>query len=159
MRLCGILLAVSIWFGASCAHTRYIEGTSIRSTPQKLEIFNQIVKIRTFLENRDAKGLLGLVSTRYFEDNGTLDPHDDYGYVELEERLMQDGIAAVKELYLTFELHDLVIEDNNHAYADVRYTSRTRLELPSGRLWDTHSDFDRLKFIREEGVWKIVSGL
>ena len=141
----------------ACAH-RLIPGTQAVDTPQTREIYALIVKVRDCLQRRDADGLMAMVSKAYFEDNGTPDPKDDYGYLELKGRLAQDSLQAAQELWVSFQVFDIVVE-RDYAHVDMRYSSRARLELPSGRLWDTTRDFDRLEFVREEGVWRIISGL
>jgi hypothetical protein len=146
------LLALS-----SCLHG-YIAGTAVVDTPSNREVYQIIHRARQALQERDAATLLSLISTRYFEDNGTVDPRDDYGYTELKERLLKDSMDTAKEVYVSFDVHEIVAH-GDYAYADVRYTSRTRLDLPAGRLWDTHGDFDRIELRREDQSWKIISGL
>ncbi len=141
----------------ACAHG-YIAGTAIADTANNREIYQLVGHVRQALQERDAPALLAMVSSRYFEDNGTVDPRDDYGYVELKEKLLKDSLDTAKEVYISFDVHEIVVE-GNYAYADVRYSSRTRLDLPAGRLWDTHGDFDRIEFAREGNTWKIMSGL
>ena len=142
---------------AGCGHA-FIEGTTIRDTDANREIYELVSRVREALERRDSETLVGMVSTQYFEDNGTPDARDDYGYVELKEKLLQDSLNSTKEMYLTFTLHDVVVKEN-YAYADIRYNSRARIDLPAGRVWDTHQDFNRLEFRRENNVWRIISGL
>lgn len=153
-RLC---LLLGLWFCNGCAH-QLIPGTQVLDTPQTREIYDVVVKLRHCLQDRDAANLMTLISPAYFEDNGTPDPRDDYGYLELKERLVHDSLDAAKEFVVSFQIFDIVI-DGNIAHADVRYSSRTRLELPAGRLWDTNRDFDRIEFLREDGIWRITSGL
>ena len=152
-----MLFSGALLLSGACAHSN-IPGTQVRDTEQNREIYTILVKIRVALEERDASTLLSLVSPRYFEDFGTPDPRDDFGYVELKEKLLKDTMDTTKEMHVSIELHEIAIE-GEYAYADVRYDSRARLELPAGRLWDTHTDFDRLRFHREDNAWKIISGL
>ena len=155
-RLLFILLMTAAMAGA-CAHSM-IEGTNVRDTDENRAIFNQIVKVRTALQTRDPNMLLGVVSTQYFEDCGTPDPTDDYGYHELKDKIMADALQNAKEVFVNFQVFDIQVR-GDQGRADLRYNSRTRLDLPAGQLWDSHRDFDRLEFIREKGEWKIISGL
>ncbi|HET6345790.1 MAG TPA: hypothetical protein VFH51_12715 [Myxococcota bacterium] len=153
-----LFAALLLLLGAgACAHS-YIEGTQVVDTDENREILSIIRKARDALQARDSNTLLSMVSTKYFEDNGTPDPRDDYGYVELKEKLVKDSLETAKEVVVDFQIFDINVDGDN-AYADIRYSSRTRLEMPSGRVWDTHRDFDRLQFVREDGTWRIVSGL
>jgi hypothetical protein len=153
-----LLTTLLLLLGAgACAHS-YIEGTQVIDTDENREILSIIRKARDALQARDPNTLLSMVSTRYFEDNGTPDPRDDYGYVELKEKLVKDSLETAKEVVVDIQIFEINVDGDN-AYADIRYSSRTRLEMPSGRVWDTHRDFDRLQFVREDGTWRIVSGL
>lgn len=140
-----------------CAHSM-IEGTQVPDTEENREIVQVLRQVREALERRDSAALMALVSTKYFEDNGTPDPRDDYGYVELRDKIMKDSMSVAQEVYLSFELHDVVVRED-YAYADIRYATRTRIDLPAGRVWDSFRDFDRLEFVREQGQWRIISGL
>ncbi len=149
-----LLLATCL---AACRHG-LLPGTAVTDTPDNRAIYLLLGRVREALQERDAPTLLAMVSTHYFEDNGTIDPRDDYGYTELKERLLKDSMDTAKEVYVSFEVHEIGVQ-GDHAFADIRYNSRTRLELPAGRLWDSHGDFDRIEFVREGTVWKISSGL
>jgi len=135
-----------------------IPGTEVPDTSDNREIFEVLIKYKTALEARDKDGLLALVSKKYFEDNGTPDQSDDYGYEELASKIMPEALAAAKEMYADFQVHEVVVEGDK-AHADLRYDSRAKVELPSGSLWDSHREFNRVEFQRENGRWMIVSGL
>jgi hypothetical protein len=153
-----LLLALSAPLAPLGCRHGYLPGTQVVDTPDNRTLYQMLGRIREAFQERDAVTLLEMVSPRYFEDNGTVDPRDDYGYTELKERLLKDSMDTAKEVYVSFEVHEIGVS-GDRAYADIRYNSRTRLELPAGRLWDTHGDFDRIEFAREDNVWKIVSGL
>lgn len=142
---------------SGCAHN-LIAGTQAKDTPANREIYSLLLKLRDSLVQRDAAALMALVSTSYFEDNGTPDPKDDYGYLELSERLAADTLTTAQEINLALQIFDITVH-GEHAWADLRYTSRARLELPGGRLLDSFRDFDRIEFLREGGTWRITRGL
>lgn len=143
--------------GTSCAHAT-IAGTQVQDTAANRQVYATLMQAREALERRDAEALLALISPRYFEDNGTPDPHDDYGYLELREKLVGQALKTAQDVSVSMQVYDIAV-DGDHAWADLRYTSRVRLELPGGRLWDSHRDFDRIEFVRENGRWCIVRGL
>ena len=140
-----------------CSHA-HLPGTTIRQTSDNRPIYDVLEEIRTALEERDSKRLMAVVSRRYFEDNGTATNRDDFGFLELDGHLMRETLAVAKELELQVQLYDIVVR-GDHAHADLRYAMRTRMELPGGRFWDTHRDFNRIEFAREQGAWKVISGL
>ncbi|MBC7794405.1 MAG: hypothetical protein H7Z43_11935, partial [Clostridia bacterium] len=114
---------------AACAH-KYLPGTRVNDTKESRVIFGIIEDVRTGMELRDASKILGHVSAQYFEDLGTPDQADDYGFAELKNK-MTESFASTTEMHIVLELHAINI-DGKHAIADVRYASRARIELPSG---------------------------
>lgn len=140
----------------ACSH-RFIRGTRVEDTRENRELYDVIEDVRVGMEERNADRVLAHVSPKYFEDMGTTDQKDDYGYDQLKALLPQ-SFEATKEMTVAMDIHAINVEDD-HAYADVRYASRARIELPSGTSWDTHREFNRIEFIRENGNWMIISGL
>lgn len=151
----GALLLAAVL--ASCAHAT-IPGTQAQDTPANREVYAVLQRARDCLQARDAECLLSVISTRYFEDNGTPDPHDDYGYLELKERYAAEAMQTAKDVQVGLQIYEIQVR-GERAWADLRYTSRVRFELPSGRLWDSYRDFDRVELLREGGAWRIVRGL
>ncbi len=151
-----LTVALAATLGA-CAHGR-IPGTQIPDTKDNREVLAVVRKAIDALAQRDAPALLSVISTKYFEDNGTPDPKDDYGYEQLKDKILSDTFAATKEMFVEVDVQNVVIQGNT-AYADIRYGSRARLELPTGTQWDSHRDFDRIRLDREDGTWKIIGGI
>lgn len=149
----GLLVATS-W---GCAHGT-IEGTQIEATEDNKQVYRIIEDVRAALEAKNADEILKHVSVNYFEDNGTATQTDDYGYNELKSRVLPESLATAKELHVAITVQDIKVVGDK-AIADVRYSSRAQLDLPSGTLWDSHRDFNRLTLAKEDGVWKITSGL
>lgn len=151
-------IALGLGLGAvSCAHS-LIPGTKVEDTAENREVLQVVAKLRLAMEARDAAAVLALVSPNYFEDMGNPNPKDDYGYSDLQARVLPEIMATAKEIYVSFEANDAVV-NGNEAYVDVRYNSRARIEFPSGSTWDTHKEFNRIEFTRENGEWRIISGL
>ena len=143
--------------GSACAHSK-IQGTEIPDTDENREVLEVLKALQSAFEVRDAEQVLALVSERYFEDMGTPDPSDDYGYAELKNEVLPKSMSTAKEFYVTFQVHEVeVMEDKAHA--DIRFASRARLDLPAGTIWDTHQEFNRVEFRRENKQWRIVRGL
>jgi hypothetical protein len=144
---------------ASCAHSTF-EGTTVEDTDDNREIVEVLQELRTAIEGRDSARMMKLISPDYFEDMGTADTSDDYGYHELQE-IAPKSMEVAKEIFLSLQLHAVHV-DGDKAYADVRYSSRARLQMPTGKsLWDSHKEFNRIELKRtgESGKWLIVSGL
>lgn len=151
------IVALALAAGGGCAHT-LIAGTQIPDTEDNRALIRILDDVRAAMEARDAEKILTHVSADYFEDSGTPKPDDDYGYTELKTSVLPDSLSHTTEVHLTFQIHEVVVEGNS-AHADIRYDSRVHLDMPSGPLWDSHKEFNRIEFAREDGAWRIVSGL
>jgi hypothetical protein len=152
-----VVLATVATLLGGCAHG-LIPGTPVRDTKQNREVYDVVAKALEALAKRDSATLLSLISTRYFEDNGTPQPDDDYGYQQLKDKILPQAMNVAKEVYVEAKVQDLVVQ-GDQAHADIRYSSRARLELPTGTLWDSHRDFDRIRLEKENDTWKIIGGL
>lgn len=154
-----IALSLAVVAGSfACAHG-VIPGTQIPNTDENRQVYDVVQNTVNAMNARNAEALIALLSPRYFEDNGTADQSDDYGYEELTSKILPESMKVAEEIQLEVEVQDIVVSDDNRAHADVRYRSRIRLKLPSRTLWDTGRDFNRIELARENGVWRIVSGL
>ncbi len=140
----------------ACGH-RYIKGTRVEDTRENHAVFDVIEDVRAGMEERNGERVLAHVSPQYFEDMGTTEPNDDYGYEQLKS-LVSESFGATKEMHVILDVHAITVQDDK-AWADVRYASRARIELPSGGTWDTHREFNRIELVRENDKWMIVSGL
>jgi hypothetical protein len=152
MRFLVVALAV-----IGCAHSK-IKGTSIPDTEENREIYILVGQVQRAMVDRNSDALLALISPNYFEDNGTARREDDYGFAELSSKILPESMKAAKEIHLDVEVHEIIV-DGERAHADLRYDSRARLEMPAGTIWDSHREFDRIIFAKEDGAWRIVSGL
>jgi hypothetical protein len=135
-----------------------VEGTQIDDTSENREILSVLKSVRTAMQERNQDALLALISESYFEDMGTADPEDDYGYEYLRDTVIPQTMKIAGKVVVNFSVHEIQVEDQL-ALADIRYNSRARLDLPTGAIWDSHKEFNRLEFKREKGKWLITRGL
>ncbi|MEZ4273237.1 MAG: hypothetical protein R3C68_17915 [Myxococcota bacterium] len=111
-----------------------IAGTQIPDTEDNRAILKVLEEFETAMRERSTEKLLPLVSTTYFEDMGTPESNDDYGYDKLTQEIIPKSMEVTKEFYLTLHIHEIKVEDDR-ARADIRYSSRARLSClpaPSG---------------------------
>jgi len=141
----------------ACAHSM-IQGTQVRDTPDNRQVLTVVHKAMAALRERDMTALLALISPRYFEDNGTADQGDDYGYQQLKDKILPEITKLAQEVQIDVEVQDIAVE-GDRARADVRYQSRAQLALPAGTKWDSNKEFNRIELVREGGGWLIVGGL
>ena len=150
-------LFIPIALMVGCAHST-IPGTDIEDTQDNRSVLQVLNQLRDALQARDADTVLSFISPTYFEDMGTIDNKDDFGFEEFKATLLNDNIEKIAELYLKIDVHDVQVE-GDQAFIDIRYRSRAKLSLPSGNTWTQDSDFTRVNFLREDGRWLVASGL
>src|SRR4051812_736637 len=92
---------------AGCAH-RNLAGTDIPETTDTKQLFDMVVTIGDAFEKRNADEVLKLVSSNYFEDNGTSQQEDDYGYAELKDKILPQSMAVTKETHLEMIVQAIV---------------------------------------------------
>lgn len=156
-KICFLVVALAT---THCA-TKLIPGTQARDTPQNREIYDILRHLVTKMRAKNIDDIVAVVSKSYFEDMGTPQQDDDYGYETLKDKILPKTFSAVDDIFLSIDVHDIVVRDNdNYAHVDIRYLSRAKVRLPEGEpTWDSHKEFNRLIFAREDGRWMVVSGL
>ena len=150
-----IVLALTVW---ACGGATII-GTEIPDTDENREVYDIVSQYRMAVEERNIEALEGLVSRRYYENNGTTDrDSDDYGFDALVQRVMpllRENIKAVEYRML---LRRIDIE-GERAYADYEYFCNYKYVEGGEEGWRQINDFNRLELLREDGAWKISGGL
>jgi ketosteroid isomerase-like protein len=136
---------------------RRIPGTDIRDTPDTRALFGVIADYQKASERRDANAVLALVSSKYFDDAGTPDPGDDIDYEQLKRRLTDD-YARVTAFRLGIDVKQIDV-DGDRASAIVFYDAHYRIETKVGEIAKQASDAHRMRFVREQGAWRFISGL
>jgi hypothetical protein len=153
VRLAVVLTTLGL---AACGAHR-IPGTEIRDTPDARAIYGVIDSYRLASERREPDTILALVSEQYFDDAGTPDPGDDLDYAQLQ-RVLPARFRQVSAMRLGITVREIDVK-GDHATANVFYDGHYRLSTPSGETPKAASDVSQMKFVRENGAWKIVSGL
>jgi len=154
LRLLAAPLAFLAVLGCS---PRRIPGTEIRDNADTRAIVEVISTYRKAAERRDAGAVLALVSQKYFDDAGTPDPGDDIDYGQLERRITKD-YASVTALRLDIGVKQIDV-DGDAASAVVFYDEHYRIETKAGEIAKQASDAHRMRFVREQGAWRFISGL
>ena len=140
----------------ACAGRR-IPGTDIPDNDDTRAIVAVIDAYRQAAERRDAQAVMALVSEKYFDDAGTVDPGDDVDYQKLAKRLAAD-YQRISSLRLDIGVKRIDVEDD-HSQAYVFYEQAYRITLKSGDVPKQASDVHRMRFAREKGVWRFTSGI
>jgi len=88
------MVVVFITATAGCAHTRYLAGIRPSPPPRTTWLSSRpLSSIEPYLVEKNIDGIMLLASKHYFEDGGTPQANDDYGYDAL--RADPDPVALV----------------------------------------------------------------
>lgn len=73
---------------AGCAHhSSRIAGTKIADDPVNRTLIDVMEGYRAAVESKDSEALILMASPEYYEDRGTVESSDDYGFAKLREIL------------------------------------------------------------------------
>lgn len=142
----------------SCG-AKYIENTKIPDTPETRKILNLVEKYRVAMEHRDIKTLGALMSRKYYENAGTTaTSDDDYGYNTVLKKVfpfLRDNVKAVR-----YQLKvSKITVGKKKASAAFEYKAKVLIAVGERKHWIFEDDFDRLDFVKEDGVWRIIRGM
>ena len=156
-RLVGLLL-VSLTLATGCA-TTHIQGTEIPDTDENREVYERVMEYRKAVESRDSDSLLGMTSRTYFENAATTDDsRDDYGFTELRDTVIPKFRDHVAEVQFRVLMRRSEV-NGDRAHADYEYYYNVRYIEGGVSAWKPRNDFNRLEFVREDGVWRVSGGL
>jgi ketosteroid isomerase-like protein len=151
-------LALAVLAAAAACTPPRIPGTEIPDNPDTRQIIAVIEAYSAALQKKDAQAILTLVSPRYFDDAGTRDPADDLDRAALDQTLPKD-LEALGNVRIEVVVRNLTVEKDTavaELFSDAWYTVETK---ERGAIPRRESDIHRMRLARENGVWKIVSGL
>jgi hypothetical protein len=157
--LVGYLLVAG---GAGCGHTALFPGTSIPATETNREIIDTLEVYRQKLVERNVDGLLLLASDKYFEDGGTPQANDDYGYSGLAT-ILGSRLQRVQSIRYDIQYKSIKIGADGRAEVEAFLSGAFELQGEVGERYRRISDFHR--FILERSTaggtskWKFVSGM
>ena len=157
--LLGLALAA---VGVGCGHGRYFPGTTILATEANREIIDTIEDYRMRLIEKNVEGLLLLASEKYFEDGGTPQPNDDYGYSGLAE-ILTHRLNRVESIRYDIQYKSIRITSDGRAEVEAFLSGAFELQGETGDRYRRVNDFHR--FILERSTtggsakWKFVSGM
>jgi hypothetical protein len=148
--------------GLGCGHGRYLPGTTIPATDTNREIIETVEEYRVRLMEKNVEGLLLLASEKYFEDGGTPQPKDDYGYAGLAS-LLGSRLQRVESIRYDIQYKSITIGSDGRAEVVAFLNGAFELQGEVGDRYRRVSDFHR--FILERATsggtakWKFISGM
>jgi hypothetical protein len=136
---------------------RVIPNTDVPDTSENREIIGFVEEYRHAVEGRDVPGILRLVSEEYLDDNGTILTDDDRDYDRLREELARWNGQV---LDVRYEMrYRRVTRRNERILVDVTYTGSFKIATPMGDRWSRRLADNRIELVRENGEFRIVSGM
>jgi hypothetical protein len=142
---------------AGCAH-KPIPNTRVEDTEENREVIDFVEKYRKAVEARESAVLLRMTSKMYFDDMGTPQGDDDVDYDTLQaglSRLQRELLDARYQI----SYRGVTYTPNQRVLVDVLYTGWFKVETPEGAQWRRRLEPHRLVLAREDGHYKIVSGM
>lgn len=149
-------IAPALLLLAACAAHR-IPGTDVEDTSENREVFSVVQAYAEALQRKDAAGLLALAAPDYFDNGGTADPADDMDFARLEQTLPAD-LGRLESVRVEVQVRRLVVEDDD-AVAELWTDGWYRIQTPQGVVPRRDQDLHRMRLVRREGAWRIVSGM
>jgi hypothetical protein len=157
------LIGLLLVGGASgCSRVAMIPGTSIPATEANREIVDTIEEYRQKLVERNVDGLLLLASDKYFEDGGTPQPNDDYGYSGLAT-ILSGRLQRVASIRYDIQYKSIKIDSQGQAEVEAFLSGAFELQGEAGERYRRVSDFHRFVLVRVPNggtfKWKFISGM
>jgi hypothetical protein len=151
-------LTALLLLAATGCGPRFVKGTEIEYTEEKQELADVVERYRVAVEQRDSDALRSLASRRYYENGSTTeDPSDDYDYRGLD-KLLSELEQSVKAAKYAVEIKAIQIL-GEAANVDYTFTAQYLVTVGEQDRWSTAGDKNRLAFRRENGAWRIISGM
>lgn len=144
-----------------CGHGKFIPGTTVLANETNQEIIDCIENYRMNLVQKNVDGLLLLASEKYFEDGGTPQANDDYGFEGLRLILL-NKLQRVQSIRYDMEYQAITVKDD---MAEVRVFINGAFELKgeAGDRYRRLSDIHRFVLQRAPNggsfKWKFLSGM
>jgi hypothetical protein len=150
--------------GASvgCGHGRYLPGTTILANDTNRDIIDTVEEYRMKLTEKNVDGLLLLASEKYFEDGGTPQSNDDYGYSGLAS-ILTGRLQRVESIRYDIQYKSIRIGSDGRAVVEAFLSGAFELQGEVGERYRRVNDFHRFVLERStnggSSKWKFVSGM
>jgi hypothetical protein len=135
---------------------KLIPGTEIEETDVNKQLIDMVEAYRRAMEGRNVDGILKLVSGKFFDDAGTPDGADDVDLAGLKTKLT-DWAVKTRAVRVEVQVRRITVENE---VARVRYFYDLSYQLgDADGAWSRASDLKEMALRKEDGVWKIASGI
>jgi hypothetical protein len=145
-----------------CGHGRYLPGTTILANETNREIIDTVEEYRMKLTDKNVDGLLLLASEKYFEDGGTPQSNDDYGYSGLAT-ILTGRLQRVESIRYDIQYKRITLGADGRAVVEAFLSGAFELQGEVGERYRRVNDFHRFVLERSttggSAKWKFVSGM
>jgi hypothetical protein len=141
---------------ASCTPNT-IPGTPIYDTKDNRAVLDVLSQYQSASQALDSDGLLQLASTKYFDKSFMDRGRSPIDYAHLQ-KMLTDKFGRLKALKMEITPKDLHIKGDT-AQVDYFMVMHFSVVEPQGEKWFSESDDERMSLAREDGGWKVVSGM
>jgi len=135
-----------------------IPNTRVEDTRENREVVDFVEKYRLALESRNTTQLLALASANYFDDMGTPSGSDDIDFDGLRDalgRLREEVLGTRYQISYRAVTYDV----DHKVLVDMLYTGWFRVNSSEGPVWKRRLEPHRIVLAREDGHYRIVSGM
>lgn len=151
-----LALLTLLLLGACAAHR--IPGTDIEDNDDSRAILQLMEKYRAAVEARDADGVIKLCSESFKDNGGGLRPEDRLDYVKLKKKLPEE-FAKLDDVKLDLSVRRIEMHpETKMASAIYNYNLSFRIPRLSNKP-QSESEIKEMWFKRDQGQWKIASGI
>ena len=152
-----MLFALAVSAAAGCEPT-LIPNTRVEDNSRNREVLDFVERYRKAIETRNSAALLALASENYFDDMGTPAGGDDIDYDGLREGLkrMREEILGAR---YQISYRAVTFDNEQRVLVDMLYTGWFRVNTPEGPEWKRRLEPHRLVLAREDGQFRILSGM
>jgi uncharacterized protein (TIGR02246 family) len=151
------LLVCSVLLLASACASRRIPGTDIPDNSDTRAIIAVMERYRSALEARDAKAIQSLVAKSFREDGGTDTLEDDLTYDNLPQHLAH-LFERLESPRVELNIRRVELRENDMATAIYYWNANWRMPGLNTRP-QSDSELEQMILRKEDGQWKIVSGI
>jgi hypothetical protein len=157
-----LLVLALVGAGTGCGHGRYLPGTTILANETNREIIDTVEEYRMKLTEKNVDGLLLLASEKYFEDGGTPQSNDDYGYSGLAT-ILTGRLQRVESIRYDIQYKRITMGADGRAVVEAFLSGAFELQGEVGERYRRVNDFHRFVLERSttggSAKWKFVSGM
>jgi hypothetical protein len=152
-----VLLLLGLGALSAC-EAALIPNTRIEDVGENRQVVEFVERYRLAIETRNTNALLALASQNYFDDMGTPAGTDDIDYDGLKQAL---GRLREEVLGTRYQISYRAVTYDTEArvLVDMLYTGWFRINTSDGPVWKRRLEPHRIVIAREDGQFRIVSGM